>query len=218
MIYPLERKATRMKSIKAAMLGMLLLTAANSGAQSPFLIDTVAVSSSHFELLPQAIKQVCMKALTLQKGPLIVHAHVKGGGGEYYAVWDDSSNNDEYYGGSILEIRGGACKGYDLEKVLATHTPRSGYRGISHEVGFPGDDAPIEGKPPNQVWVFRSAEEENLFREFVRDAIRRDVKAHGGDIPYRLQACKPSVETNLSQAGYVVVLQELKAYCSKAPQ
>jgi hypothetical protein len=207
-----------MKAILAAMSSIMLLTAANSYPQSPFLVDTVAVSSSHFEVLPQAIKQVCKKVLTLQKGPLIVYAHIKGAEYDYYAVWDESSNRDEYYEGSILEIRGGLCKGYDLEPLLATHVPRNGYRGGSHEAGLPGDDAPIEGTPPNQVWVFKSAEEEDLFRQLVRDAIQRDAKAHGGDIPYRLQACKPSVEANLSQAGYVVVLQELKAYCSQTPQ
>jgi len=164
----------------------LLLAASFSYSQSPFLIDSVVGPSAHFEVLPQTVKQTCKKALGLQMGVLRVYAHVRSGEFEYYAVFDEGLKDDEYYGGSILEVHGSACAGSDLEGILA-----------------------------NQVRAFRPLEDDVVFRKFVRDAIQRDVKAHGGDAQYRPEACKQSVEARLQQAGYAIVHQELKAYCDK---
>lgn len=202
---------------RATAFCLLALIVSAGHAQSPFHIDTAPVSTTRFELLPQAVKQMCKKALGLQDGTPRVYAHASSKEYEYYAIFDESMKDDEYYGGSVLEIHGTTCRGMDLEGLLGTRVPRNGYHGASPEVRLLGSDGPLEGTLPNRVWVFRSRGEEKLFREFVRDAIRRDVIAHGGDKPFRSQACKPSDEAQLLQAVYPIVLQELKAYCASSP-
>jgi hypothetical protein len=102
----------------------------------------------------------------------------------------------------------------DLDCVLSLRPPRTGYKGVSSTVRLRDDAETFEGYPPNRHVVFMSIGEENLFRQFVRDAIQRDVKAHGGDKSFRSQACIHSV---LLQADYPIVLQELKAYCASSP-
>lgn len=204
-------------SHRAAAFCLLALIAPVSHAQSPFLIDTVPVSTSRFEMLPQAVRRTCKKAFGYQPGTLRVYAHVSSKDYEYYAVLDESMKEDESYSGSVLEIHTSTCRVMDLDGLLGTCVPGNGYHGASPEVRLLGANGPFEGELPNRVWVFRSVGEENLFREFVRDAIRRDAVAHGGDKPFRSQACKPGGDAVLQNASYPVVLQEFKAYCASAP-
>ena len=203
------------KAIRTAVIGSIVLTAVGSSAQAnPFFEGAGATANTHYEVLPQAVKQLCKKELSGWKDPFTVYAHVKSAEFEYYAVWG-SGSEDEYDRASALEIHGNVCRAADLEQVLGAQPPRNGYRGATSVAKLPWNDSPFEGTPPNRVTVFRSVEEEMLFRKFVRDAIQRDVKAHGGDKLYKQEACKESVESELQGAGYVVVLEELKAYCSK---
>lgn len=55
-------------------------------------------------------------------------------------------------------------------------------------------------------------------RSFVKDAIQRAIAAYGDDALFRAQACTLKEEKELSDGRMVIVLQEFKAYCSKAPQ
>lgn len=185
-----------------------------SHGQSPFLIDSTPVSTTRFELLPEAVRRTCKKALGLQNGPIRIYAYASGNGFQYYAIFADGMKGDESYDGSVLELHGSECDDMDLEGMLLTHIPKDGYPWAPPEVRLLGDSGPSEGTPPNRVPVLRSAGEEKLFREFIRDAIQRDVKAYGGEAPYKQQACRQSVFAGLSQVGYVIVLQELKAYCN----
>ena len=196
----------------------LSIAATGYSQENPFFEELGGVTNTHYEVLPQAVKQLCKRELNGWKNPFTVYAHIKSGEYEYYAVWEDSITEDEYDRARALEIHGNVCRGSDLEQVLAAQPPRNGYHGETSVVKLPWDDSPTEDTALVRLTVFRSVKEESLFREFIRDAIQRGVKAYGGNEPFRSQVCKSKVEADISQAGYVIVLQELKAYCSKVPQ
>ncbi len=96
--------------------------------------------------------------------------------------------------------------------------PKNGYHAPASKEALPWFDSPNECINGQCHLVFRSFNEEQLMRNFVKDAIQRAITAYGGDTAFRSQACKPKEDKELSDSGYTVVLQELKAYCSKAPQ
>ena len=200
-------------------LVVLAQIVSNGHAQSPFLFDTVAVSIDNYEKLPQTARQMCKRELNYQKEPFTVYARITSGESAYYAVMGANKNDqdDQYYGGVLLEIHANLCRGLDLERVLGFRPPRGGYRGESTPNGVLGDGAHFEGVPPNRHYVFKSAAEESLLRDLIKDAIHRDAEAHGGDKNFRSQACKASVEAQLLQADYPIVLQELKTYCGSSP-
>jgi hypothetical protein len=194
---------------------MLLIAAAGYSQANPFFEEVGGVAHTHYGVLPLEVKQLCKKVLTGWKDPFTVYAYVKSGEYEYYAVWG-TGGDEEYDRAAALEIRGNVCRRTDLEQVLDAQPPRNGYHGEPSVIGLPWDDSPFEGAPPNRITVFRSAKEETLFREFVRDAIQRAVKAYGGDKSFRSQVCKSKVEAEISQTGDLFVLQEVRAYCGEA--
>jgi len=176
---------------------------------------------AHYDVLPTPIKNICTEALSSvgQTNPLSLYAYIRGGNSEYFAVWGNTPPGVEDNGfATLLSVHGNQCRASDLEIVLITVPPKDGYHGTtSSELELPGPDSPFVGVPPNRDYVFRSAREEHLTRDFIKDAIRRAVKAYGGNAQFRRAACKPQVEADLSQIAYIIPRYELKAYCAAPP-
>lgn len=206
------------KAFRVIVPSLFLLSTATGCAQSNRGIDNpffdISARHVYYEPLPQSVKRLCKLEL-IESDPFRVFAYIESGAYRYYAVWGQST--DEYDRARALEIRGNICTVHDLENVLGVYTPKQGYHDKSLAAQLPWDDGPYEGVPPDRHRVFSSVEEEDLLRQFVRDAIRRGVKAYGGDENFSAQACKSSVEDFLTQAGYPIVLQELKKYCASSP-
>jgi hypothetical protein len=208
------------KLMQLIVADFLLMIAAECYAQyNPILMIGTNRPNSHYEVLPQDVRSKCTRAIGPYKtDPFVVYAHIRKSSYEYYAEWGTNKNrkDDEYdQGATLLEIHGRECKSWELEGTLMAVPPRNGYHGSTSEARLPGDDSPTEDSPLVRHFVFRSAEEESLLREFIRDTIYRAIKTYGGDTPFRAVACKPQEE--LTDSGFIVVLQELKSYCSRAP-
>jgi hypothetical protein len=58
--------------------------------------------------------------------------------------------------------------------------------------------------------------DEAIQRRIVKDAIRRDILAYGGEVPFRKVACTPHILENTSY--YAIIGQELHTFCSTAPE
>jgi hypothetical protein len=200
----------------------LLMIGAKSYAQyNPILMIGSVSPKSRYEVLPQDVRNKCTRAIGPYKtDPFVVYAHIKNNSYEYYAEWGTNKNqkDDEYdQGATLLEIHGSECKAWDIDGTLMALPPRNGYHGSNSETRLPGPTSPTQDSPFVRNYVFRSVEEELLLREFVRDTINRAIKTYGGETPFRSVACKAEVEKELTDAGYIIVRQELMAYCSKVP-
>jgi hypothetical protein len=171
-----------------------------------------------YERFSGAYKSLCAKELSGEHDSTI-YAHIRSGGAEYFAVMGYfNSSTDEYNEGEILEIQGNKCQQLDLGWTLMSRPPRNGYSNGAYKETFPGNDSPRECSASVECHpVFRSANEELLLGNFVKDAIQRAVASSGGDAPFRAQACKPEEEKALLDTGFIVVLQEIKNYCSNIP-
>jgi len=199
---------------------LMALAAEGYTQENPIFLIGVNPPNAHYDVLPKVIEDVCKRELgKYETDPFLVYAHIKVGNYEYFAEWGTNTRRDldQYDQATLLTIHGDKCKASDLDDTLLAVPPQKGYSGDSSGVRLPGPDSPLEGSPPNRSYVFRSSQEEVLLRDFVRDAIRHAVKAYGGDAPFRAAACTAKVEAQLSDSGYVIVLQELKAYCTMPP-
>jgi hypothetical protein len=160
---------------------------------NPVLLMNFGIDASRvgYERLPTALGTICARALNGQRNNMIF-ARVRSGETEYIASMGYfDSTIEEYNSGEILEVRGNKCKTLDLEATLSI-------------------------VPANGRYSATAAQEKQLVRPLIKDAIRRAAAAFGGDLPFRAQACKPEEEKVLSEAGFVIVRRELKAYCSEA--
>ena len=175
-----------------------------------------------YERFSGAYKSLCAKEISglSEEHNSTIYAHIRSGGADYFAIMGDySSNVEEYNVGEIVDIQGNKCQILDIEATLSTVPPKNRYRAAAFKETFPGPSSPEECVPePRQChYVFRSANEELLLRNFVKDAIQRAITSSGGDAPFRAQACKPEEEKALLDDGFVLVLQEIKNYCSNVP-
>jgi hypothetical protein len=202
--------------------GFLLMIAAESYAQyNPILMIGFVPPKFHYEILPQDIKNKCIRAIGPYKtDPFEVFAHIKNDNYEYYAEWGTNKNqkDDEYdQGATLLEIHGSECKAWDIDSTLMAIPPRNGYHGSNSETRLPGPTSPTENTPLVRNYVFRSAEEESLLRSFIKDAIQRAIKAYNSEKLFRIHACPPKLAAEFGDGGYPIVMQELKAYCAVPP-
>jgi hypothetical protein len=184
---------------------------------NPVLMMSYDPSKVKYEAFPDASKVACAKELSGESSRRI-YARIKSGESEYLAnmgFWH--TNAEEYNNGELIRIQGNKCKLFDIGGALMALPPKNGYHPAPSKIELPWFDSPNECTNGQCHLVFRSANEELLLRSFVKDAIQRAITAYGGDAPFRTQACKPKEEKELSDDGYIIVLQELKAYCSTVP-
>ena len=184
---------------------------------NPVLLIEYDPSKVKYEQFPLNSNAMCAKYLADESN--MIYAHIILGNSKYLAnmgIWH--SNVEEYDSGELILVYGDKCQSFDLEWTLMALPPKDGYQATESKETFPGRDSPQECVQGQCHPVFRSANEELLLRNFVKDAIQRAIKAYGSDALFRAQACKPEEEKELSDSGYVIVLQELRTYCSNVPQ
>jgi hypothetical protein len=184
---------------------------------NPVLLLEYDISKVKYEQFPITYIEMCAKELSGEKYRRI-YARIRSGESEYLAnmgVWN--SNIEDYNEGDLILIKNNKCEMFGIGGALMALPPKNGYHKTTSKDTLPWFDSPNECVNGQCHLVFRSIQEEQLMRSFVRDAIQRAITAYGGDVHFRVQACKPEEEKELSEAGFSIVLQELKAYCSKAP-
>ena len=176
-------------------------------------------SKAKYENFPGVFKAMCAKTLA-GESDIAVFARIRSGESEYFAnmgVWN-SKEVEDVNEGDLIRIQGNKCMMFDIGGALMALPPTNGYKATTSRDTLPWFDSPNECVNGICHLVFRSSSEELLMRRFVKDAIQHAIKAYGSDALFRAQACKPEEEKELSDSGYVIVLQELKTYCSKVPQ
>ena len=183
------------RTIQSSLFILLLVNATRSYTQyNPVFLIGTSPHEAHYEVLPPSIKETCKGRLGNDEiDPFTVYAHIKTSNYEYYVEWGDvRRGHEEYDRASLLMIHENKCKNLDLETTLGMIPANGGYSATA-------------------------AQEEQLVRPLIKDAIKRAITAYGGDAPFRALACKPEEEKVLSEAGFVIVRQELRAYCSSVP-
>lgn len=183
------------RAIQNAIIILLLVNATRGYAQSnPVFLIGAGPHEAHYEVLPPSIKETCKGRLGNDEiDPFTVYAHIRTSNYEYYVEWGDvRPGHEEYDRASLLMIHENKCINLDLETTLGMIPANGGYSPTA-------------------------AQEKQLVRPLIKDAIKRAIIVYGGDAAFRVQACNSQVEKELSNAGYVIVRQELKAYCSTVP-
>jgi len=183
---------------------------------NPVLLMEYDPSKVRYGQFPASFEHACAKLFNQETNQMI-YAEVQVGDSVYLAEmghYSDAERENSFNIGDIIWVQGNKCQPLGIDLTLSALPPKSGYRAATANQTFPGPDSPHECVPGQCHYVLRSADEEHILRGFVKDAIQRAITAYGGDASFRAQACKPEEEEELSEAGYIIVLQELRAYCS----
>lgn len=148
-----------------------------------------------------------------------VFAHIASGNSEYFVIKNTIPVDDEYGWATVILINGDKCIISSTDWMFNVVPSTTGYKesGVVERLPRPSDpDATDNSDPSNGRTVLRFAHEEAVIRGLVRDAIQRCIKAYGGEAPFRNKVCSTVVIENTFD--FPIVQQELKAYCSKAPE
>ena len=112
-------------------------------------------------------------------------------------------------------VSGGTCHGEDSKWMLSGLVPVGGYPTPSPPVGLPGLGAPSvcdRGPTGDCHYLLRSAAEEALLRDLVRDALERGIRAWGSAVAFRKAVCRPEV---VGDDLYPVLNQEVSRFCKQ---
>ena len=120
--------------------------------------------------------------------------------------------------GSAIWVKGANCRDVEATWVLSGVPPKNGYNDANVDEKMPGVDVPTP-KACNNLsqdelcnYTLRSAHEEAILRDLVKDGIQRAIKAFGGAVPFGRKACSPDIISGNSNSP--IVQQELQKFCS----
>ena len=167
----------------------------------------------NYDAMPAPIRRICPD---FQEGTFWTYAHTQRGPTEYFVVMGVSPDQSGDSLGAALQVRDSKCQGGDSLQMLSAFVPSGGYGAGRTPPGLPGEGAKrvCERIPFGPChYVLRSAEEESILRELVKDALIRAERAWGGSGLFKQQACKPS---HLKEIPYMPIVQEeLARFCSQ---
>jgi hypothetical protein len=117
--------------------------------------------------------------------------------------------------GAALEVSDSKCSDGDSLQMLSGFVPSGGYGAGQAPPGLPGEGAKrVCDRPLGPChYVLRSAKEETILRDLVKDALVRATRAWGGAGVFKQVACKPSVQAGNSSTP--VVQEELARFCGQ---
>ena len=147
-------------------------------------------------------------------------AHVRKGGAEYFVEMviphegEDNEGRGDVFGGAVV-VSSGTCHGEDSKWMLSGLVPVGGYPTPSKPVSLPGLGAPSvcdRGPTGDCHYLLRSAAEEALLRDLVRDALDRGIQAWGSAAAFRKAVCRPKV---VGDDFYPVLNQEVSRFCKQ---
>jgi len=167
----------------------------------------------HYDPMPVSVRQICRD---YDKGTFWTYAHAKRESEDYYVVMGVRPGQTGDSFGAAVVVVGSDCADQDSLWMLSGIVPAGGYSPKAEYVGLPGLDAKeVCDQMANCHYVLRSAAEEAILRDLVRDGISRAVKAWGGADRFKKEACKPSVLTGHSDTP--IVQDELTKFCIGRP-
>ena len=167
----------------------------------------------HYDPMPASIRRICPD---FNQGTFWTYAHIQRGPTEYFVVMGVGPDQSGDSLGGALEVTGSRCSDGDSLQMLSGFVPVGGYGAGRTPPGLPGGGAKriCERSPFGPChYVLRSAEEEMILRDLVKDALVRATRAWGSAGVFRQQACKPS---HLEKIPYTpIVREELARFCSQ---
>jgi len=177
--------------------------------QDPIFGISYSYTKVHYENMPTSIRHVCPN---YEKGTFWTFAHVQRNSRDYYVVMGVAPGQDGDSLGAALVVEGSDCTASDSTWMLSGYVPSGGYRAGESSGELPGLGAPkVCADPDSCHYVLRSAEEEGLLRDLVRDALSRGVQAWGED-RFRKEACTPSIQQ--ANSSTPIIQQELTKFCN----
>lgn len=177
------------------------------------------VNKVRYDTLSSSLYTLCAKKLYPGIPPIYILAHIEAGGYDFYAEKNFLKPGISDNGfGAILQISGKECHVLDLDWTLSGAPPAKGYSNTeSNKDTFPGVGAERHCVFGECYYELRSAKEESILKQLVKDAIQRGIRAYGGGEIFRKKVCIAEVQSDLRDSRYVIVLHELESYCSAAP-
>jgi len=172
--------------------------------------DTAKV---HYDAIPASIRRICPD---FEQGTFWTYARIQRGPTEYFVVMGVRPDQSGDSLGAALEVRDSKCQGGDSTQMLSGFVPSSGYGSGRTPPGLPGVGAKrvCERSAFGPChYVLRSAEEEAILRDLVKDALMRAERAWGGAGVFRQQVCNPSVQA--ANSSTPIVQEELARFCSQ---
>jgi hypothetical protein len=150
-----------------------------------------------------------------------IFAHAKSRDSDYYVVkgWSPCKEGCGDNFGSALWVHGAQCQWDESNWTLSGVPSKDAYQDSSAAEGLPGmnvkapDVCNSQSNSSRCHYTLRSAHEEAILRELVRDAIQRGIRAFGGERYFRMQVCTPQEQPDNS--GYPIMQEELRTFCAK---
>jgi len=169
----------------------------------------------HYPVMPARIRQVCKNFNDPYNW---VFAHVKKYGADYYIVMSWNPNQDSDSLGAAVRIAGNACEEDAASNMFTGFVPKGGY--IAEKsvlpprlpgVGAPWirNDGDTQG---NYHYEFRSAAEEEVFRDLIRDGEAQGERVWGA-ARFKAEACQPENSKDDLDKFVPVYMEELRRYC-----
>jgi hypothetical protein len=163
----------------------------------------------HYEPVPGSLRQVCPD---FKEATFWAFAHVQRKTVDYFIVMGIRPGQDGDSLGAAIAVEGSKCTKEDSTWMLSGLIPKGGYGAQKSETTpLPG----LKGEVCNQgecYYVIKSAEEEALLRDLVRDGLTRAAKAWGGLEQFKKEACRPA--TLQGNSNTPVVQLELTNFCN----
>ena len=139
-----------------------------------------------YEQFSKSVAHLCR----LEKGGkywLFAHTHRKSG--DYYVVMGVVPGQSGDSLGIALWVRDPECDAEDSLWMQSGFSPAEGYTSIPYSGELPGMGAQKACNNGDCHYVLRSAEEEAILRDLVRDAISRGIQVWGEE-RFRKEACQ----------------------------
>jgi hypothetical protein len=182
-----------------------------SRLEDPIFGISYSYAKVHYEQMPTSLRHICPN---FELGTFWTFARVRKGEKEYFVVMGVRPGQDGDSLGVALVVEGSDCTGEDSTQMLSGFVPSGGYTTGRSSGELPGLGAPevCDGPAGPCHYILRSAEEEDLLRELVRDALTRGALAWGGTDRFKGEVCKLSVQKD--NASTPVVQEELVRFCN----
>jgi hypothetical protein len=201
-------------------VSVVLLNIASNGAhaqqrdkrtplQDPMFGLSYDYTKINYEQFPQSVGRLCRGLV--KGGTYWIFAHTQRKSGDYYVVMGVVPKQSGDSLGIALWVRDSECDGEDSLWMQSGFPPAEGYTSIPYSGELPGLDARKDCNRGDCRYVFRSAEEEAILRDLVRDGISRGVQALGRE-RFRKEACQTS-ELKETNSSTPIVQKELTEFC-----
>jgi len=182
--------------------------ASRSMLEDPVFGISYDYTKVHYEPMPASVRQVCAD---YKKGTFWTFAHVQREAVDYFIVMGIRPGQDGDSLGAAIAVVGSDCTEEDSTWMFSGLIPKGGYGPQKSETTLPG----LKSEVCNQgecYYVLKSAKEEALLRDLVRDGLTRAAKAWGGLEQFKKEACRPA--TLQGNSNTPVVQLELTNFCN----